>query len=136
VSLISRNIPVVFPIHPRTKKMIDKFELNHLLKNVIIADPLGYFDLMGLVMNSKLVITDSGGLQKESYYCGKQAIVIMPDTCWIELVTSNYNILVNPDSIYNSYITFQYHKSITEFYGDGTTSKKIIDIIVKDYNEK
>jgi len=61
---------------------------------VDVIQPLDYLKLMGLVMKSAFVITDSGGLQKEAYFCGKRALVVMPDTGWRELVDIGWNVLI------------------------------------------
>jgi len=60
-----------------------------------VIQPLDYLKLMGLVMHSAFVITDSGGLQKEAYFCRKKALVVMPDTGWRELVEVGWNVLVD-----------------------------------------
>jgi len=83
---LSKQLRVVFPMHPRTKKRIQEFGFGHVLEGVDVIQPLDYLRLMGLVTHSAFVITDSGGLQKETYFCGKRALVVMPDTGWRELV--------------------------------------------------
>jgi UDP-N-acetylglucosamine 2-epimerase (non-hydrolysing) len=86
INKINQKIPVVFPLHPRTKKMINKFKLNKYIKDITILKPLEYLEMMGLLMNCKSVITDSGGLQKEAYFAKKHSCVIMPDTGAPELI--------------------------------------------------
>jgi len=98
---ISKEIKVVFPIHPRTKKRIDEFNLNEYTKDILLLEPLDYLSMMGLVQKSLLVVTDSGGLQKEAYFAGKRAIVVMPDTGWRELTQASWNALSEPDEIKN-----------------------------------
>jgi len=92
---LSKQLRVVFPMHPRTKKRIQEFGFGHVLEGMDVIQPLDYLKLMGLVMHSAFVITDSGGLQKETYFCKKRALVVMPDTGWRELVDTNRNVLVN-----------------------------------------
>ena len=96
---ISKEIKVVFPIHPRTKKRIEKFDLEQYTKNILMTEPLDYLSIMGLIQKSLFVITDSGGLQKEAYFARKRAIVVMPDTGWRELTDAGWNILSRPDEI-------------------------------------
>jgi len=92
---LSKQLRVVFPMHPRTKKRIQQFGFGHVLEGLEAIQPLDYLKLMGLVMHSAFVITDSGGLQKETYFCGKRALVVMPDTGWRELVDTGWNVLVD-----------------------------------------
>jgi len=99
LNMIVKDKRIVFPIHPRTRKRIEGFGLENHLENLDIIDPLDYLSMMGLVKHSWKVITDSGGLQKESYFAGKQAVVIMPDTGWIELVDAGINCLTSPEMI-------------------------------------
>jgi len=70
---LSKQLRVVFSMHPRTKKRIQEFGFGHVLEGVDVIQPLDYLELMGLVMQSAFVITDSGGLQKEAYFCGRGA---------------------------------------------------------------
>ncbi|NLG95510.1 MAG: UDP-N-acetyl glucosamine 2-epimerase, partial [Acetomicrobium flavidum] len=83
---LSKQFRVVFPMHPRARKRIQQFGFEDALEGVDVIQPLDYLKLMGLVMHSAFVITDSGGLQKETYFCGNRALVVMPDTGWRELV--------------------------------------------------
>jgi UDP-N-acetylglucosamine 2-epimerase (non-hydrolysing) len=131
---ISRKIPVVFPMHPRTLKSIKSFDLSNLLDNLIVIEPLNYFDLMGLVSNCYKVITDSGGLQKEAYFSQKEAIILMPDTAWIELVDFGYNHIATPINLYDFALKTPNEIKIQNIYGNGNASKKIIDFL-KLYNK-
>ncbi len=84
-SFDSASCPVVFPAHPRTVKMLQKFDLiKSLPGNLIMIDPLGYLDILSLVKRSTMVVTDSGGVQREAIYLGKPVIVARPETEWVE----------------------------------------------------
>jgi len=125
---ISKEIKVVFPIHPRTKKKIDEFNLNKYTKDILLIEPLDYLSMMGLVQKSLLVITDSGGLQKEAYFAGKRAIVVMPDTGWRELSDIGWNVLSNPDEIksrVDHIFNNEVSSNVQNVYGDGKTGEKI-----------
>lgn len=87
------GLEVFLPLHPRTAKRIDEFGLKEETKPLRLAEPLGYLELMALVRASAAVVTDSGGLQKEAYFAGKRAVVVMPDTAWRELTQSGWNSL-------------------------------------------
>lgn len=129
VDKISKEIKVVLPIHPRTKKCIEKFELNDLLKNIMVIEPIDYLKLMALTENCLKVITDSGGYQKEAYFAGKQACLIMPDTSWRELTDLGLNVLMNEENIYKNVMSSQEGEYLKNIYGDGSSSKKIISIL-------
>ncbi len=129
---ISKEIKVVFPIHPRTKKRIEEFDLKQYTKNILMIEPIDYLSMMGLVQKSLFVITDSGGLQKEAYFARKRAIVVMPDTGWRELTDAGWNILSQPNEIKNkmNYIINNKIDSKTEnIYGDGNAGEKIAGLI-------
>ncbi|ABX31656.1 UDP-N-acetylglucosamine 2-epimerase [Petrotoga mobilis SJ95] len=129
---ISKEIKVVFPIHPRTKKKIDEFNLNKYTKDILLIEPLDYLSMMGLVQKSLLVITDSGGLQKEAYFARKRAIVVMPDTGWRELTQADWNILSEPDEIKNKmdYImNNEISSNVENIYGDGKPGEKIVKLL-------
>jgi UDP-GlcNAc3NAcA epimerase len=84
-SLGSADLPVIFPIHPRTRKMIASFGLQGKIPaNITLIDPLGYLEILSLVRRSQFVITDSGGIQREAIYLGKTAVVARPETEWRE----------------------------------------------------
>ncbi len=88
-------IPVVFPIHPRTKKMLAD---HGLALDVHQLDPVGYFDMIELLKKADLVLTDSGGLQKEAYFFGNACVTIREQTEWVELVEGGFNELVGSDT--------------------------------------
>jgi UDP-N-acetylglucosamine 2-epimerase (non-hydrolysing) len=138
VNKVSQEMPVVLPIHPRTQKRIEEFGLKEFTKYIKIIEPIDYLKLMALTENCYKIITDSGGYQKEAYFAKKQAIVIMPETNWRELSDVGYNILSQEDQIYNNTLQDIKIKFEEGIYGDGTASKKIINIILSsfDQNEK
>jgi UDP-GlcNAc3NAcA epimerase len=80
---INGKMQVVIPLHPRTKKIIDNLGISVGFK---IIDPVGYFDMINLIQNSNLVVTDSGGLQKEAFFFRKFCITTREQTEWVELV--------------------------------------------------
>ena len=98
------DVKIVFPIHPRTKKILQRKKLYQKLKdckNVLMIPPVGYIDFIQLVKNADKIITDSGGLQKEAYLLTVPCITIRRNTEWIETVKEGWNILTdtNPDKI-------------------------------------
>ena len=136
VNKIAKEIQVVFPIHPRTRKRIDEFKLNEYLTNITVIDPIDYLKLMGVTEICYKVVTDSGGYQKEAYFAGKQAVVVMPDTGWRELTDSKLNILSETDMIYNNVMYSKMAPYISSVYGDGNASEKIISILLNNNEYK
>jgi UDP-N-acetylglucosamine 2-epimerase (non-hydrolysing)/UDP-GlcNAc3NAcA epimerase len=93
-------VPVVFPIHPRTRgRLADAGLLDRLARgdHVRLAPPLGYVELTALLCNARAVLTDSGGLQKEAYIAGVPCITLRPSTEWTETVEHGWNVLVDLD---------------------------------------
>jgi len=131
---LSKQLRVVFPMHPRTKKRIQQFGFEDALEGVDVIQPLDYLKLMGLVMHSAFVITDSGGLQKETYFCGKRALVVMPDTGWRELVEVGWNVLVYPvndafNVLWESVDAKVIENALCYVYGEGNASALIADVL-------
>jgi len=92
---ISKTKQVVLPLHPRTKAILEK---NNLSFNLKIIDPIGYFDMLELLKNCNLVVTDSGGLQKEAFFNQKHCIIAREETEWVELVSNQFALIVGSDS--------------------------------------
>jgi UDP-N-acetylglucosamine 2-epimerase len=88
------DLPVVLPIHPRTKKIISHFEIP---VNLIMIDPVGYLRMVMLSMNALKILTDSGGLQKEAYFLGVPCITMRTETEWIETVHDGWNLITATD---------------------------------------
>jgi len=91
---INTIAPVVLPLHPRTKGKLEQFKLELDAK---IIDPVGYFDMIELLKKCALVMTDSGGLQKEAFFFQKNCVTLRDQTEWVELIENNVNILVGAD---------------------------------------
>jgi UDP-N-acetylglucosamine 2-epimerase (non-hydrolysing) len=88
------DVKFVFPVHPRAKKQLDKLRFHkNTFKNFIFIEPVSYKEILNLILNSKLVITDSGGLQKEAFWCKKPCITLRQNTSWTELVDYGLNLL-------------------------------------------
>lgn len=88
---LNQSHKIVVPLHPRTKKQLNQFNLELKCRTI---DPVGYFDMLQLIRNSGLVVTDSGGLQKEAYWLGKHCVTMRDQTEWVELVKLGSNVLV------------------------------------------
>jgi len=133
---VSRQMQVIFPIHPRTRKRMQEFGLK--VKDILVIEPVDYLKMMGLVKLCRLVITDSGGLQKEAYYAGKRSVVVMPDTGWRELVQTGWNKLSRADNIARTtqeMLNDEHALAPQNMYGDGHCSKKIAEILNRTYTK-
>ena len=136
INEISKSIKIIFPIHPRTKKLISDLKIV-LSDNVLVTQPMSYINFLSYVKHCEIVITDSGGLQKESYFLKKNCLVIRRETEWTELIENDYNKLCGfkKEKIienFNNRSTLNTDFSLP-IYGDGNTAKKIIDIISDNF---
>ena len=132
--------PVVFPIHPRTRKAIEKFSLEALVDydHIHIIDPIGFWETQYLLRNSKMAITDSGGIIKEAYYHKVPAVIVDTQSEWIETIEEGWNFLAGPDknAILNRINTFRAPTIHSNCLGDGQASEKIVKIIKEYLNDK
>ena len=102
---ISKQYEVVLPLHPRTKNILQKHKLSY---NITTIEPVGYFDMLSLLKHCKMVITDSGGLQKEAYFNKKHCVIVREETEWTELVDNGFARIVgsNTQQIMSAYEEF------------------------------
>lgn len=126
---ISHNIKFVFPVHPRTFKYIDLGIINS--DYIKIINPVSYIDMINLEKNSKIIFTDSGGVQKEAYFSNTPCITLRKETEWIELLDTKMNVLTGIDSekIYENFIKFLINDNYDfskKLYGDGKCGQKIL----------
>lgn len=140
---ISKTTPIIFPIHPRTKKMIENFKINYLLKEsprLIVTRPISYIDNISLVKNAKFVLTDSGGLQHETTILGIPCLTMRENTEWPITIQSGTNLLVGiskNEMIKEALGITNTRKQIKKIkYWDGKTSQRIIKILNSKINAK
>lgn len=135
---VNRRYAIVFPIHPRTRRIISKSDtLSRLIEPIITTPPLGYLGMIKLISNAKMVITDSGGLQKEAYFVGKACVTVRNETEWTELVDIGANIITGYDqsNIINAVNHFASRRVTTlPLYGEGNSARKIISKIEEYLN--
>lgn len=128
---INKNVaPVVLPLHPRTRGVVERLGLT---LDVKVIDPVGYLEMIWLLQRCELVLTDSGGVQKEAFFFGKACVTMRDQTEWVELITCGANVLVgaSTDSIINA-VRCNHGRSIIDphnLYGGGQASSKIANYL-------
>lgn len=121
---INQHKRVILPLHPRTKKLLEKFNIK---TKISLIEPIGYFDMLELLKHCNLVITDSGGLQKEAFFNKKHCIIAREETEWIELVEHDFAKIIgsNHQKMVTEYHQFQNTKSdfSLPLYGENVGEK-------------
>lgn len=131
---IGKTKKIVLPIHPRTRKILDNSRIEIDNQKIILIDPVGYLEMVYLLKNCELVMTDSGGLQKEAFFFEKNCVTFREETEWVELVKNGFNIVSGTDS--KSIIEgFKKQKSKKsdfniDLYGKGMACRKIVDALL------
>lgn len=131
LSKISRNIDVVFPMHPRTVRRIDEFKLKGYTKGINIIKPVGYIDFLSLLVNSFSVITDSGGVQIETTYLGKSCISVMDRTSHLYTLDKGTNKLADYETLYSIFMKSNKAIPYKDKYADGKVAERIIKCLIK-----
>lgn len=130
---------ILFPIHPRTKKYIEKYNLNHYLRDhIMIIEPIGFFETQCLLKHAKYCITDSGGIIKEAYFHKTPSIIIDKQTEWVEIVEDGWTQISGPNEkkIVSIADSIKEPKTHTMHLGDGTAAKKIVSICINKMMER
>jgi UDP-GlcNAc3NAcA epimerase len=136
------QMPLIWPVHPRTAKMLPQLlkpEIHQKLmssKLVILADPASFFDMILLEKHALLVVTDSGGVQKEAYFFQKPCVIVRPETEWVELVENGCATLAdaNYQAIIDQSINFMKAKELVfkPIFGDGKAAEFILKTILSE----
>jgi UDP-GlcNAc3NAcA epimerase len=131
---IAGEIPVIIPLHPRTKKRLEEVD-ESLPSNVHAIDPVGYLEMLSLLQGCSAVMTDSGGLQKEAYFFRKNCVTMREETEWVELLEAGCSTLVGADeeAVFQGYraaidTPFMASEGI---YGDGSAGDKVVSSLIK-----
>ncbi len=127
---IANDKQIILPLHPRTKKIVEKLHID--TKELTIVEPVGYLEMVWLIDHCDLVMTDSGGLQKEAFFFEKPCITLRDETEWVELVENRFNVLAGADQkrILESYTNFEFNDNFNvDLYGNGEASRQIIQAL-------
>jgi len=121
---------VVFPVHPRTRGALQKLDVQ-FDNNVRLIEPVGYYDMMVLEENARIIATDSGGVQREAYFIRKPCLTLRDETEWTETVQVGWNKLVGVDveTILNEWKNFTPPAEQPPIFGDGTAGEKIAELL-------
>jgi UDP-GlcNAc3NAcA epimerase len=132
LALVAERVPVIMPLHPRTRNVIENnSSLVKLINKLYIIDPVGYLDMIMLEKSSCLIATDSGGVQKEAFFYGIPCVTLRGETEWVELIDLGWNTLIPPtlDSNIIANIIISKINTVGKnvlLYGNGTASKEIV----------
>jgi UDP-N-acetylglucosamine 2-epimerase (non-hydrolysing) len=125
--------PVVIPLHPRTEKALKRFGLYDRLSedaSVMLTAPLGYLDFLKLERHARMILTDSGGVQKEAYFLQKPCITLREETEWVETLEDGWNVLVG--SRFSEIVAFVKSSPLArksfEAFGNGNASELISSV--------
>jgi UDP-GlcNAc3NAcA epimerase len=121
------GLDVVLPLHPRTRTRLDGAPP----ARIRVIDPVGYLDMLALEAAAAVIVTDSGGVQKEAYFLGTPCVTLRDSTEWTETVDAGWNVLVGSDSarIAEAMRTFRPNSERPQLYGDGKAAEKIARLL-------
>jgi len=135
LSTVAAELPVVLPLHPRTRKLVIENGLGHLLQPLKITEPLPFLDMVALEQSARLILTDSGGVQKEAFFYGVPCITMRDETEWVETVELGMNQLVGASKVGIQKAVFEVMGGNVSTpderpYGDGLASQKIAQFLI------
>jgi UDP-GlcNAc3NAcA epimerase len=130
---ISQQTPIILPLHPRTRKILEKRNIKIDGKNLFLIEPVGYLEMVWLLQNCQMVLTDSGGLQKEAYFFQKPCLTLRDETEWVELVHNGVNKICGASKqlIMKNFSNF-YQKKVKfpkQLYGNGKAAQHIVSLL-------
>jgi UDP-N-acetylglucosamine 2-epimerase len=133
---LGRKVPIILPLHPRTKKVMDGYHLFSKFKNVRWIEPVSYLNMLKLEKNAKAILTDSGGVQKEAYWFRIPCVTLRDETEWVETVRSGWNKLAgtDPSKIVQEVNQLEKRRPPEKrkgIFGDGKASGEIVRILIR-----
>ncbi|MBA4092729.1 MAG: UDP-N-acetylglucosamine 2-epimerase (non-hydrolyzing) [Candidatus Accumulibacter sp.] len=132
---IASDMPVVLPLHPRTRKLLKQFGLEQHLATLTVVEPLAFLDMVTLEQTAKVILTDSGGVQKEAFFYRVPCITMRDETEWVETVELGWNHLVGAEhgNILDAYDALTTGSANVEGqpYGDGRAAARILSLLTE-----
>lgn len=137
LNILSETCPVVLPLHPRTREKLDQYSIL-VAEGVMVIEPVGYLNMIWLLEHCKLVMTDSGGLQKEAFFFSRPCITLRDETEWVELVGAGVNVLAgsSKERILKCFGAMEKKGSLKfdqDLYGGGLAAHNIVSEILADW---
>jgi UDP-GlcNAc3NAcA epimerase len=122
--------PMVFPVHPRTRSVLEAHAIE-LGQYVRLLEPVGYLDMIALASQARVIVTDSGGVQKEAYWHGVPCVTLRPSTEWADTVEVGANVLVDddPDRLATAVAEARMPANRPQLYGDGRAAERIAEVL-------
>ncbi|HQR03311.1 MAG: UDP-N-acetylglucosamine 2-epimerase (non-hydrolyzing) [Proteobacteria bacterium] len=130
---IAKLLPVVLPLHPRTRNIIDQLKLGTVLEQVQIVEPLSYIEMVALQQDARAILTDSGGVQKEAFFFDTPCITFRDETEWVETLVDGWNQLVGADAkaMRKAFEqTKQLRQPRRDVFGRGQTASAVLETIL------
>ena len=127
--------PIIFPVHPRTRQRIEELAGTVNLEpgtcNLRLIEPIGYLDMLVLEQCARMILTDSGGMQKEAYFFGVPCVTLRPETEWVETVEAGWNVVTGPDfeRVIAAVQSFNPNGRRPTIFGDGTAAQRIVALL-------
>ena len=132
------NEPVIFPVHPRTRRKInDLKDITGILSkksNLRLIEPVGYLDMLMLEQNARMILTDSGGMQKEAYFFGVPCVTLRPETEWVETVEAGWNVVAGKESesIVSAVHSLVPPESHPRLFGEGQAASRCVALMEEE----
>ena len=129
--VVSEGTSVVLPLHPRTKKMLHFFSINY--QKIKTIPPVSYEEMLCLEQNAKVILTDSGGIQKEAYWLKVPCVTLRDETEWVETLESGWNLVAGTDAdlIAAAVNREPPNGNRPQLYGNGDAAEKIVDALAQ-----
>lgn len=143
LQILSEDMPLVLPMHPRTASILrEQGNYEVWTKDLIVLDPVGFLTMTALIRGAALVLTDSGGLQKEAYFHSTPVVILRDETEWTDLLTLGWARLVIPDNkenilqVVSNFIDSPPDDNVASPYGDGNAAKQIVEQVTALLNQR
>jgi UDP-GlcNAc3NAcA epimerase len=134
LAAIANSRPVVLPVHPRTRAKFAEYGLHEALRGITVIEPVSYLDMVALERNAEVIVTDSGGVQKEAFFYRVPCVTTRNETEWVETVNSGWNTLVGCRSADISAAVLGHGKQRRESmepYGTGDSAQKVVQVLAE-----
>lgn len=131
---IASTVPVVLPLHPRTRKMVDEFAMAPMLDGITVIEPQPFLDMIALEQAAAVILTDSGGVQKEAFFFDVPCVTLREETEWLETVTAGANTLAGADrhrivASTTRALNVPRHAQLSKPYGNGSAAESIVNLL-------